>query len=65
MLDYCDTDQAIRKNVNNRYTFIFSKLLEDPVSQTGRIPIGSVLETEDPQTLYINESIIKKSLIFL
>ena len=56
MLDYCDTDQAIQNNVDNRDTFIFSKLLEDPVSQTGCIPIGSVLETEDPKTLYINES---------
>ena len=40
MLEYNDTDHAIRKNVDNEDTII----------------IGELLENEDPQTVFINES---------
>ena len=42
--------------VNKFILTLYNTLLYDPVSQTGCIPSGSVLETENPQTLYINES---------
>jgi hypothetical protein len=44
MLEYNDTDQAIRKNVDNEDTII----------------IGELLKSEHPKTVFINESIIKK-----
>jgi len=35
MLDYIDTDQAIRKNVDIEDIIIIGELFKDPVSQTG------------------------------
>jgi hypothetical protein len=50
MLDYNDTDQAIRKNIDSEDIII----------------IGELLKNDNPKTVYINESIIKKFLrIFL
>ena len=55
MLDYNDTTQAIRKNVDNDDIIIIGELFEGGVWQTP--PLKSELfENEDPQTVFINES---------
>uniref|UniRef100_A0A6C0EDF1 C2H2-type domain-containing protein n=1 Tax=viral metagenome TaxID=1070528 RepID=A0A6C0EDF1_9ZZZZ len=55
MLDYSDTDQAIRKNVNKLDKIKIYQLLGGPVSETGP-PKCTLLEREDPKTVFINES---------
>ena len=56
MLDYGNTKQAIQNNVYIDDKIKISKLLEGGLSHRPPSPIGSVLENEDPKTLYINES---------
>ena len=55
MLDYIDTDQAIRKNVDDEDIIIIGELLKDPVSQTGLLK-SELLKKDNLKTIYINES---------
>jgi prophage antirepressor-like protein len=55
MLDYIDTDQAIRKNVDDEDIIIIGELLKDPVSQTGFFK-NELLKKDNLKTIYINES---------
>jgi prophage antirepressor-like protein len=55
MLDYNDTTQAIRKNVDNDDIIIIGKLFEGGVWQTPPLK-SEFFENEDPQTIFINES---------
>jgi predicted GIY-YIG superfamily endonuclease len=55
MLDYIDTDQAIRKNIDDEDIIIIGELLKDPVSQTGLLK-SELFNKDNLKTIYINES---------
>jgi prophage antirepressor-like protein len=60
MLDYDDTDQAIRKNVDIDDKIKCSDFFIGPVWETGPNNIDNkinlILENEDKKTIFINES---------